>query len=233
MNDPKMLDTCERLISEIAPEIKRPTYLIDPSSMKDSRLFAGDVMGWTASVADILVRRELERQGRWRGRGFTSVIKLENIRPGFRFVAGVVLHEFAHHLDYLSTPTAEIEMNLPVMDTLPLERETAIDNAIEMVGDCLGNIAEVEDALPTWYGHELNFIRAAVHVAHRANRVFESIRPDHLRFVSPYHYRGCENTAVACCENELDSEMPITEILRSDPPEKLVRYWDYLTKETR
>lgn len=229
MNTPSMLLQCERLISEIAPEIRRPAYLLDPMSMKDRRLFGGDVMGWTASVADILMRRELERQGRWRGRGFTSVIKLANIRDGFRFVAGVCLHEFSHHLDYLSTPTAEIEMSLPCMEILPPERETAIDNAIEMVGDRLEDIAEIEEPLPTWYGHELNFIRAAVHVAHRAGKVFESVRPKHLRFVSPYHYQGSENMAVECCRDELDTELPIVEILRSDPPLELVRYWDYLT----
>jgi len=229
MNTPAMLDSCEQLISAIAPEITRPVYLLDPTSMKDSRLFSGDVMGWTASVADILMRRELERQGRWRGRGFTSVIKLANIRSGFRFVAGVVLHEFAHHLDYLSKPTSEIEMSLLCMDILPPERETAIDNAIEMVGDRLEDIAEIEEPLPLWYGHELNFIRAAVHVAHRANKVFESIRPQHLRFIAPYHYQGSENMALECCRHELDTQLPIVEILRSDPPEKLVRYWNYLT----
>ena len=231
MNNPKMLVACEALIREILPDFNRPVYLVDAESLVDKRLVAGDRwIAWTSTILDLLLREELGRQQRWHGRGFCALVRLDRIPIGFRNVAGTVLHELAHFFDALRFPESETELDRPVGEPTE-ERKAAIDLMVDTIGHALqgGDKTKREDPLPRWHGHGIAYVRCACHLAYRANRVFESIHPSTLKFVSPYHFGASETAAMESIADELDPDRPLLDILRSELPDSLVTYWMRIT----
>jgi hypothetical protein len=231
MNDPKMLIDCEALIREILPCFDRPVYLVDAGSLADKRLVASDRwLAWTAGILDLLLREELEKQDRWRGRGFCTLIRPDCIPSGFRNLAGCCLHELAHFFDGIRFPENEAELDRPIGEPTQ-ERSKAIDRMVSTLGHALqgSEKSEREDPLPRWHGHGIAYVRCCCHLAYRAQRVFESIHPSTLKFIQPYHFGSTETQAMESVADELGSDQALLEILRSELPDKLVTYWMRIT----
>ena len=228
MDDEVLLDSCAQLIRLVDPLMNKPLYLCSLAEVEDERLRHEGFLARTGCNLDLQLRPHLEALGQWSGRGFASVFRMDLIPSGWRHLAGVALHEYAHFLDVLKDCEILYKQRQPVRPMSDAEREwTDVYNA---VFDHLVRSGKAEENVPSWHGHDMHFVRACCHLWYRANREFASIAPEHLLFVRKYH--GCfgsENIAIECCQDELDSELPIAQILRSDPPDRLVRYWEYLT----
>ena len=224
------LPMVERLLRLVDPENPRPIYLVDVATVEDKRLDAGiDWIAWTGLLIDLQLQGELEQQGRWSGRGFATLLRLDRLEHGLRFVAGCVLHEYAHHLECLVDNEHEFDE----------QGDSQVAAARKRVGLMTTEITarlmtetpkQGNQDTPRWAGHELPFVRACCHLSHRANQVYESIRPGHLLFIKPYHWHPVsERQFVEACGSEIESSDPLVEILRTPPPRGLVDLWKLIT----
>ena len=227
----QFLPLVDRLLRLVDPENKRFNYLVEASTVEDKRLTVGDGwIAWTGSMLDLQLMTSLESQGLWNGRGFATLLRLDRLDFGLRFVAGCVLHEYAHHLVDLASH--EDEFDRPSRE-LDLSQKMFIETVNQLAGLWLEDpsMQQQEQDQPRWAGHDLPFVRACCHLAHRSNKVFESIRPEHLRFIKPYQgIPVSESQFVEACESEIESGLPIVEILRKPPPQKLVELWESITR---
>jgi hypothetical protein len=219
------LHRAEALIRAIDPLMDKPIYIIDAKDVDDERLLSSGWIACTGWLMDLQLRPTLERLNLWRGRGFGMIIHPELLPSGFRFVAGCVLHEYSHFIEDYN----EARYSKPIPRWSKAEARKA-DEFNSAVASFIATSALPSQAeLPRWSGHGIDFVRIASHCSYRAGRLVESIKPKHLRSVSPYHVFGSEDQALEACSEELDCELPLIELLRTDPPERLVRYWDALT----
>ncbi len=80
-------------------------------------------------------------------------------------------------------------------------------------------------------GHEWRFVRAACHVAHRANKRLACIQPAHLAFATPYLPRPFNEAAyMTAIRRELHIRRPIREILATAPPAEFLLRWNMATE---
>jgi hypothetical protein len=219
------LHRAESLIRAIDPLMDKPVYIVDAKDVDDERLLSSGWIACTGWLMDLQLRPTLERLGQWRGRGFAMLIRPELLPSGFRFVAGCVLHEYAHFVEDYN----EARYRKPIPRWTKAEARKADEFNSAVANFIATSALPAQAELPRWSGHELPFVRAAAHLAYRAGRIFESIKPKHLRSVSPYHVFGSEDQALEACSEELDCELPLIELLRTEPPSALVAYWDALT----
>jgi hypothetical protein len=219
------LHRAEALIRAIDPLMTLPVYIIDAKDVDDERLLSSGWIACTGMLMDLQLRPTLERLKQWRGRGFGMIIHPELLPSGFRFVAGCVLHEYSHFIEDYN----EARYSKPIPRWSKAEARKADEFNSAVANFIATSALPAQAELPRWSGHGIDFVRIASHLAYRANRVFESIKPKHLRSVSPYHPFGSEQAALECCSEELDCELPLIEILRTEPPSALVRYWERLT----
>jgi len=222
------LPVVEGLLRLVDPSNKRPIYLVDVASVADSRLIVGDGwIAWTGSMLDLQLMPTLESQGSWAGRGFATLLRLDRLEFGLRFVAGCILHEYAHHLVELVSFEHEFDNPQSEIDS---RQRAFVDTVNQLVELWLQDPSRQQHDQPRWAGHELPFVRACCHLSHRAHNVFESIRPAHLRFIKPYHWHPVgESQFVEACSSEIDSDLSIVDILRSPPPRELVELWEAIT----
>lgn len=173
----RLASQAESLCRAVAPDLAgRPLYIVLPSVLKDLR-FADGPLGFTSGYLDLILRPELERLGRWRGRGPAIVIDPEAIASGraeqftlarrrhFQADAmGIVLHELAHIFDlgfgglYADGPEPEPDPQFVEFARLVL------------VADGNGSVppSNGPNAAVPWHRHESGLIRIALHLAHRA-----------------------------------------------------------------
>jgi hypothetical protein len=219
------LHRAEALIRAIDPLMTLPVYIIDAKDVDDERLLSSGWIACTGMLMDLQLRPTLERLKQWRGRGFGMIIHPELLPSGFRFVAGCVLHEYSHFIEDYN----EARYSKPIPRWSKAEARKADEFNSAVANFIATSALPAQAELPRWSGHGIDFVRIASHLAYRANRIFESIKPKHLRSVSPYHPFGSEDQALEACSEELDCELPLIELLRTPPPSALVRYWERLT----
>jgi hypothetical protein len=208
-----------RIIGEIEPTLRDiPIYLVDVAEF-DLRDKALDCLGFTGPLLDIELAHQLSQRGRWRGPGFAAALYVDRIGNRFADLLGVVLHELAHWMTFADR-VSRFDGDLPTLSRLASQ-------AIE-------EIYRLEATNPThqpeWYGHELPFIRAACHLAHRARQVCD-VKPWHLRFSGPYYSGLYEERWLDLLGDELQdrSGEPIKHILRSRPPKPFKGLFEALT----
>lgn len=204
-------------------DLDEPAYLVSTADAVtiDPRLRVGRYQGWTSTIADLLFRDWLIEQGKWQGRGFAAVIDSTKATTLQEFL-GTVLHELAHYLTFANLPEDSAE-----------NREVARLYLKSMPDKLADPNCNPEDPfLPDRYFHGQEFIRAACHVAHRANKEIGSVRPKHLRFSTPYYgLYYSENTMMSLLESELESKKPIREILKTEPPKRFVEILEMATEK--
>lgn len=201
--------------------IAEPVYLIsfDEARQVDPRLVAAGIEGYTSFLCDLIFSGHLHEKGEWQGRGFAAVINYQPDKPLAKML-GTVLHEAAHFLTFpIACSQADDFIRGRVALRLVCEdwKQDAPD--------------PTEKDLPAWYPHGPQFIRAAVHLAHRAGQHIECIRAQHLRFSSLYFPQPMfsEATFLNALQSELSSQEPIRDILAKDPPQSFTRVWEVAT----
>jgi hypothetical protein len=90
---------CERLIRAVDPGFDPPCYFVTRREAKAGGILeTQEFAGLTGIGMSGDLRRLLERQGRWHGRGFAAIIDLSKIDTTAGLEA-ILLHEFGHHLE--------------------------------------------------------------------------------------------------------------------------------------
>jgi len=213
------LRRCTELLHQVAGDdlAGQGCYILDGATAPE---WSQDdfVIAYTARFLDQSLRPFLEERGEWTGRGFATIVNLDQIPPGWWRLAGVCLHEFAHWLD------------LPVPFDAP---ELATVGRTMMATWSHLPVAErsyFDATAPRWHLHGDRFVRACCHLAHRARRIDDSISPRHLRFSSPY---VCfpEECWLSVLADELDYGGSIRELLDTEPPSEFRELWEDATGE--
>lgn len=173
----------EALCRAVAPELAdRPLYVLLRSELPAELRGNDDTLGCTMKHLDAIVRPQLERLGRWRGRGPAMIIDAKGVattlarRPresrrrcfASAFLA-VALHELSHILDIGLDDVANPE---PPAALVALGRRIMAAEAAGELPPTNGDGA----AIP-WRWHEWRFIRIAIHLAHRAMRAGVDLSP--------------------------------------------------------
>ena len=224
------LPKSEALLHDIAVEdiADRGCYLVDFSEVAnyEPRLRGGWASAWTSPLMDLILADWLTKQGRWRGRGFATILH-PDLLPRWMEYAGAVLHEFAH---YLTLPVAN-------------DCEDVANHSLELVGwlplqwsekNHRPETVRAGKPLPSWHEHGSDFVRACCHLVSRAQHSVY-IRPEHLRFIGPYHpgHRVHEDQFVEALGSEINQTGSIREILKTPSPEAFNRLWRYATESTQ
>jgi hypothetical protein len=219
----------ELLQSIAADDMVGACYLVNFHDVEayEPRLRGGYAAAWTSPIMDLILADWLTKQERWTGRGFATILH-SDLLPRWMDYAGAVLHEFGHYL------------TMPVTKDCDKD-ESIVNNSLELVGWLPLLWSEknhrpitvqtvARKPLPLWHDHGPDFVRACCHLVRRAQHSVY-IRPEHLRFVSPYHGRRVhEDDFMDALESELSSTGSIREILRSDAPDEFTELWTIATE---
>ncbi len=201
-----LLDEAETLVRTVAPEIEN-TYFVDAMEYRVPDVGLG-VGAYTSYLLDLQLASQLSDRGLWRGEGFAAVFFLDRLTHLQRFVSGAAIHEAAHYLCFPARPQIAGD---------DLEESSATAAQIF----ALASEADVTaaDSHPPWHRHGADFVRASVHLWHRAQRVQPDLQPWHVDFSSRYY--GLDELAwvrVLADELAVMDRVPIREILTTTPP---------------
>lgn len=210
--------------------VGKPKYFLSDSEAvsieRSLSCLSLNASGWTSRVADLLFADELVERGSWQGRSFCCVVD-EGQHRRLEEVAATVGHELAHWISFggvidgsLKDPSALSQQWLTVT------RQAAAKTV---------SVATIEpkkspSAAMTSH-HDAKFVRAACHAAYRLRRAIPSLRPEELRFVSPYH-KGCtESQFMKSLSSELVTRAShsIFDVLRSPVPQPFADLWHRAT----
>jgi hypothetical protein len=158
----------ENLLRLIAPRDfdGAPIYICIRSEVTEDFDGLPGCNAYTAVSLDKLLQPILEYQGRWQGRGFATVVHEGRFRASHRHLAPWeleevfmkwALHEVAHYFD-IGRAMSFHEWGGPMLK--------AVASALR----------DPPPKKNPWSGHESSFIRAALHIHHRANAVGFTIR---------------------------------------------------------
>jgi hypothetical protein len=187
----------------------------------DERLRLGRSSGWYLTGLDMMLRPWLRDRGEWRGRGFCCIWR-DDEWPGDVAAAGIALHEFAHWLEdelLMATVAEEIfDLALPGFGIAELPQKFAVAEY-----DAQGEQSAA--AACAWEKHGLRFIRAALHLHHRAQRLgihipLRLLNVAGLRYgLSPAGYY-----AIALGEEiRREAGAPLRPLLNTEPPAAAAR----------
>jgi len=203
----RIFEEIEELIRSIEPSMAtRPIYLIDAGDYRVDDVPLG-TLAYTSYLCDLQLAKQLSDRGKWFGPGFAAVFFMDRMPSTMRFIAGAALHEFAH---WLTFPARKIDINDLV--------------GISEACTYLSEHANTQDRLsledrPDWLRHESNFVRAASHLAYRAGKKRDDIKPWHLEYSQRY-YGLCEVGWMRVLNDELLEleHVSIRDILDLNPP---------------
>lgn len=205
-------------------DMTEPAYIVgDAEATKinptlDTRLCGATA--YTGVVADLWLKEYLVGKGLWKGRGFATVV-VDSELPKSQDWLGAVLHELAHHLTH-STSDRLLHLEPTLVEQVAAIELKFLENTVTLNNRRLKSVP--------WESHGPEFVRAACHVAHRANREIQCVRPRHLRFSEPYYGPGLnENTMMGMLEPELGSKKSIREILQTEPPKLFAEIMEMAT----
>lgn len=185
----------------------------------EPRFCSSNATAWTSMVADLLLSEYLRGVEQWQGRGFGFAIDLDGLGTPQR-ILGAALHELAHWLDQKPDPIVDC----------PEIRKLFSLKTLAKVKDSAVAVKHPDEQPATWYGHELRFIRASCHLAHRAGKQMESLRPSHLRFAGLPYFPDAfnENVFFSAFTGELGASGSIRQILSTPEPIKAKELWEMI-----
>ncbi|HUG89249.1 MAG TPA: hypothetical protein VML55_00340 [Planctomycetaceae bacterium] len=217
------ISDAESICRSVCPELSA-VYIVLRAELNSSFDQCGRCLGYTSPFLDVQLEPFLERDGRWAGRGFATVIYEDAIlaawrarRPGFDvdwLLTTVVLHELAHHTERGRSWRHKLAVELAER---PL-KDWANTGPPKLSREFLSFDAD----LPPWHNHGAEFIRSAIHVVHRAwtlcgfpihsQQIDAAGELYGLASIGDYaHALGDEPARLA--------DRPLLEVLASDPPE--------------
>jgi hypothetical protein len=218
------------LLREIAPDDLDgvPVYVIDFRQVAtyEPRLRFGSCEAWTGPLADLLVADFLHRSGRWKGRGFATVIHGDRL-PTWQARMGAAVHELSHFLETPQTPASELSESELLRHAVAFLRATP-----QAWSDPSQQAQPPAKTLPPWHDHGSRFVRSAAILAHRTERLIESIRPRMVRFSRDYlGQKFTEQTFVDSLGEAVEDPRPIREILENSPPKEFTELWELATSD--
>lgn len=212
------LEICDRFITpaermttlarKILPDLNgQPLYVITGDEVPD--LLADRGISFYSPVGDLMFRPHLERTGRWQGRGPAILIDC----PPETFVA-VAIHELAHAAEAISTPNAD---PLPEVDDETSQRVERIfylspANPLTM---------PTHTGKPKWFQHGAEFVRVALHLRYRAERLGVRFTTNAAAIAGPQYGLSCGRLFDHSLGPELTTfgvERPIGDLRDIEPP---------------
>ena len=184
-------------------------------------LQASDCCGWTSDFLDAQLCETLSSAGKWRGRGFATVISdTRNGRPASpREKVCTALHELAHHLEVLARGSTVVKRTVQELAPFLDPPSKPVDKAM---------IDRVIGPRPAWHKHGVAFTRACGHVAHRASLAgFPAALSDlgaagrPYRLSEPQAYLFALGDEQRACESE-----PLLDVLRRPAPSRFVELFE-------
>jgi len=135
-----------------------PIYIVGKGAARRAGILeAGDFAGLTSIGMSGDLRRLLEGQGRWRGRGFATIVDVAGITTTAA-LQGIILHEYAHHCEAAAaTAQCADAMGLAAYDAALSEPRK--DLGVERPAPPRDEIKEM---------HGPRFLRLAIHAELRA-----------------------------------------------------------------
>jgi hypothetical protein len=221
VNIDAIFSRAESLCRQVAPLdlVDTPLYILPQSRLPDYLGGKSICEGYTAMSLDLHLKAFIGSA--WRGRGACMVINDTCFSDWMDAdeieltVSAIVLHELAHILER-STNYRDRQGEPPVR----------IQFEALCIGDAVAREAELEEIACPFLGHELRFIRAALHLRHRAD-VLGTLVPlygycggNQYGLSHPSRYRealGDEPTRLA--------DMSIRDILNTESPEAFRFLW--------
>lgn len=219
----------EALCRAVAPELAgRPLYVVLASDVYPDAGNGDGPDGCTMRHLDLMLRPTLERLGRWSGRGPAMVLDPRaiarnaerRIRPARRrafapAAFGVALHETAHVL------TAEPGEGEPSAEYLEAGRAMLTADA-----DGTDKPTNGPGAAVPWRGHEWAFIRAAMHLAHRAAALGVDLTPRDVFDAEPHGLAPtCRYMAALGDEPDRLAGCDFATIALTPPPVAFAELW--------
>jgi hypothetical protein len=206
---------CEWLRALVPEFDSRPLYVLSEAEIPEWSHVQG-AFAWTGCSLDLRVQRSLESRQQWHGRGPAIVVCdcwYELSEPDR---LGILAHEAAHALTWWDQFSRE-RSSLTIAEELML-----LEGGKKLILEAFRKA--VGDSVDTWESgervelecHGADFLRAALHLAHRARYWFPT---DAMRLFNT-GYRCCDpNGAVAALLDEMQRGGDIIEILKSEAPE--------------
>jgi hypothetical protein len=207
---------CRAVMPDLAG---RPVYVVWRHELDQTHAGNDDASGYTGTLLDLGLQADLERLGRWRGRGPAMVVDVRGLareahtvgdrarcRDWFTAaVRGVVLHELAH-----------------VAESIHLADVTVSD--FDAGAERTQVVAAFRDpyppaSAPPWRGHGLRFVRALAHLHYRACELRLGCAPE-LAFDSAAYRLSMLHGCRARLRDELEGchGATLVSILATEPP---------------
>jgi hypothetical protein len=229
----------ETLLRRIAPADcgSRPIYVALTSEMPPDLRPSGSVYGFHSVCLDLSFKSWLTDVGRWRGRGpAIGINDLEILREANELAGSdrelrdelyrgrmlaIALHEWSHALERPFD-----------LRTLPNEIAAEIETdskaaVLQWIADADRPYDPSAEVPPQWLGHEAQFIRILLHVAHRAER-FVGRLPDRFLFSSlNYSLSGlwCYRAELRREIEAFDSSLCFDDLRKCHPPKSFIELW--------
>jgi len=219
----------ERLIRAVDPSFHEPCYFVTEREAKAAGISRADhAFGFTSLGLDVDLRPLLERQGRWKGRGFCACIDVQAISTS-AVVAAVALHEFMHHVQSLVAVA-------PFADVLiRVGGRAYFDECMERPTSNVGKTEPPSTQAQICDYHDSGFLRLVCHAQYRARlrhpsaltwradrwtRMWAPLdRPEWYGFPYLYQWRGALGDE---CERLRD--WPLTSVCAMTPPRQFEEF---------
>jgi hypothetical protein len=223
----------EELFKQVAPELyagpeSRPVYVALTSDLPSSLAGTGCVCGLTSPFLDLVLKPMLERQGKWRGRGAgilispRAIASLSKKRPresrvrhlSLRILA-TALHELGHVLDpYFLDSVDDVQQ-------ASTENVAAYRVALEQFTP-----AKLLDGGFGLQYHGWQFLRACLHLGHRARTVGAAIEDIDVFAIHSYRLSPVYKYSTAIGdEPERLAESTFRQIWDTPPPKEFANLW--------
>ena len=170
-----MTTEIETMLRSIVPDLAGvPLYVVFASELPTRELLPSGARGFAGADLDMALRPFLDSHDLWAGRGPAIILDDELIRSDAEILSlgereielgtmGVGLHEMAHALE----ADFELEESDDYLKA-EVEQQHAADMAI-LSADLWS--APLPKDIPSWFAHESEFIRMALHLQWRAGPV--------------------------------------------------------------
>jgi hypothetical protein len=194
-----------------------PVYVLDAGEAPDMFQPRG-CWGYTAPWLSDAFRPFLESRQQWTGPGFATIIDIAKLPfpeawKGYRAVE-IALHELAHFLESMAV------RKFMGIDELPIA-------TAQIVQSCAETLDKPPAAEP-WSMHGAIFIRAALHLAHRARAAGFSISGSNMYIAGDCYGLSELRHYVSALADELDERFDerITQILPTTEPPEFARLFE-------
>ncbi len=192
-------------------------YVIAPPIDPEVYSPGAGTCGYTMRHADLVFHDLLKLQGRWCGRGFAVAVTVTQRDQFF----GTILHELGHCLVRRGLDR-EWQLNRADLGETNVLHEFFLENHTAPKDD-------EDNGRPLWDGHELEFVRAMIHLHHRAALLGFAVHDWEIHAAGPDY--GLSSAAKYCCAlgDEplawIASGRPLQDLATIPPPQAFQDLW--------